>query len=83
MYKNSRDDQRAEQIRSILCNKEQSVQKIPEQDQYKNASENSELFTDNGKNHIVLSLRNTSQFLDTVSKSPSEKAPGTDGIQRL
>ena len=83
MYKNSRNDQRSEHIRCILCNKEQSVQKIPEQDQHKNTSENPKFLTDNGKDHIVLSLRNASQFLDTVSKSPSEKATGADRIQCL
>ena len=57
--------------------------KFPEQDQYKNASENSEFFTDNGKNHIVLCFRHKAQLLKAAPQSSAENATTSDGIQPL
>src|SRR5699024_6280622 len=83
MKENSADDHRTVKVRRILRNKEQAVQKIPEQCQHNEAAEHSQLFADNRKNHIVLCFRYRSQFLCTVAPTFSEKTAASDRVQRL
>ena len=42
-----------------------------------------QLLTDDGKNHIILCLRDKAQLLDTSAKTRAKKAAGADGIEPL
>ena len=83
MRKNSCRNQRTIQIRRIFCDKHQPVQQKTEQDKNYNRSEYTQLFTDDYKNHIILSLGNSPQFLRAVTQSLAKETSAADRIKPL
>ena len=64
----------AEQIRCVIGDHHKAPDQQDKHDQNRNRSKKSKLFTDNGKDHIVLGLRQEPQLLHALPKSFSQNA---------
>lgn len=83
MRENTADDQRSVQIRRILCNKEQPVQKVSEQQKKNNRAEQPQLLADNGKIMSFCASGILVSFWVLFPRPLPKNPPKTNGIQSL
>ncbi len=82
MYHNADDQHGAEEILCISGNVIEPVDDKAVNEDQGNRSEEPQLLTDDGENHVILGLRNQ-EFLNGFAQSLAEDAPGADGIESL